>query len=129
MENMYDQFVNFLAHPPVWFIVVFSITAFITIVAQMALFEKCGQEWWAALIPFYNVVVFLRIIGRPSWQLVYFLIPLFNLFFGFLLLVEICKCLGQTKTSDYILACLLTGLYVFHMALTENIKYKGPIKQ
>lgn len=127
METYYQALIAFLTHPPVWFIVLVSIIGFITIVAQMALFEKCHREWWAALIPGYNVVVFLQIIGRPGSQILYFLIPVFNIYFGFKLLVEICKCLGQTKTSDYVLACLLTGLYVFHLSMSEDIKYKGPL--
>lgn len=127
METYLHSLIDFFTHPPVWFIVLGSIIVFITIVAQMALFEKCKREWWAALIPGYNIVVFLQIIGRPGWQLLYLLIPVFNIYFAFKLLIEICKCLGQTKTSDYILACVLTGLYVFHLAMTESIKYKGPL--
>ncbi|HYG52034.1 MAG TPA: DUF5684 domain-containing protein, partial [Flavobacteriales bacterium] len=91
MNEYIDACVRFLQHPPVWFVVLVSITAFVTIVAQMALFEKCHREWWAALIPGYNIIVFLQIIGRPSWQIVYFLIPVFNIFFGFKLLIEICQ--------------------------------------
>ena len=127
METYFNSFTQFILHPPIWFIVLFSIVGFITIIAQMALFEKCSREWWAALIPGYNVVVFLQIIGRPGWQVIYFLIPIFNVFFGFKLLIEICTCLGQTKTSDYVAACVLSGLFVFHLAMTPTIKYKGPI--
>jgi hypothetical protein len=127
METYYQSLIAFLTHPPVWFIVLIIILAFITIVAQIALFEKCKREWWAAFIPGYNIVVFLKILGRPGWQILYFLIPLFNVFFGFKLLVEICKCLGQTKTSDYVLACMLTGFFVFHLAMSQDIKYKGPL--
>jgi hypothetical protein len=129
MNAYIDSLTSFLQNPPIWFIVIASITAFITIVAQMALFEKCHREWWAALIPGYNIVVFLQIIGRPSWQILYFLIPVYNIIFGFKLLIEICQCLGQTKTVDYVLAVLLTGLYVFHLAMSEDIKYHGPIYQ
>lgn len=127
MQSYYNLTIAFLSQPPVWFIVLVSIVAFITIVAQMALFEKCHQEWWAALVPVYNVIVFLRILGRPAWHLVFFLVPLYNIYFGFKLLIEICQCLGQTRTADYILVIILSGLYVFHMAMTEEIKYLGPV--
>ena len=39
------------------------------------LFEKAGQNGWAALIPFYNIFIFLRIIGKPWWWFVLFFIP------------------------------------------------------
>lgn len=127
MDNLLKEFIDFFAHPPVWFIVLICIVSFITIIAQMALYEKCKQEWWAALLPIYNIIVFLRILGRPPWQLVFLLIPIVNIFFIFKFLIEICKCLGQTKTSDYILVCFLNVIYVFHLAMTHTIKYKGPL--
>ena len=127
MEKYWNAVVEFMSPPPVWFIVIGSIVVFITLVAQVALFAKCRQPGWAAFVPFYNVIIFLKIIGRPAWQVVYLLIPVFNIYFGFLLLIEICKCLGQRTKADYIYAVLLNFFYVFHMAMTHSIKYRGPI--
>ncbi len=33
-------------------------------------FEKANQPGWAAIVPIYNMVVILQIIGRPIWWIV-----------------------------------------------------------
>jgi hypothetical protein len=42
-------------------------------------FEKAGQPGWAAIVPIYNIIVMLQIIGKPLWWIVLFFIPLVNL--------------------------------------------------
>ena len=34
------------------------------------IFEKAGQPGWAAIIPIYNVIVLLEIVGRPLWWII-----------------------------------------------------------
>ena len=41
-------------------------------------FTKAGKPGWAAIIPIYNVIVLLEIIGKPVWWFVLLLIPLVN---------------------------------------------------
>ncbi len=39
-------------------------------------FEKAGRPGWAAIIPIYNTVVLLQIIGKPIWWVVIlYLVP------------------------------------------------------
>lgn len=47
-------------------------------------YEKAGEPGWAALIPFYNLWVLLRIAHKPGWWFIMFLIPLVNIVFGLL---------------------------------------------
>lgn len=42
-------------------------------VGMWKLFEKAGQAGWKALIPFYNLFILLKIVGRPGWWLLLFL--------------------------------------------------------
>ena len=49
------------------------------IVAQWKIFTKAGKPGWAAIIPIYNVVVWLEIVGRPIWWIVLCLIPCVNI--------------------------------------------------
>ena len=58
------------------------IAAYLGIVAVISLFfiavfwkifDKAGQPGWAALIPFYNLYVYTKIVKRPGWwMLLYF---------------------------------------------------------
>ena len=49
----------------------------IVIVASWwVLFKKAGKPGWAAIIPIYNILVLLEIIGRPWWWLFLFFLGL-----------------------------------------------------
>lgn len=58
-------------------------------------FEKADKPGWAAIIPIYNVIVLLQIVGRPVWWVILFFIPLVNFVVGILVLVDTVKAYGQ----------------------------------
>jgi hypothetical protein len=102
--------------------------AVIAVLAQYRLYEKAGQPGIAALVPIWNVVVFLRIVGRPArdgWKM---LIPVYGqLYFIPKVWIEICQCFGKRSTLDYVLVILLNGLYILNLALSEDTRYQGPV--
>lgn len=54
------------------FSLIMLVLGLILIIAQWKIYSKAGQPGWACIIPIYNLIVYLRIIGRPaSWILVY----------------------------------------------------------
>lgn len=46
---------------------ILSLIGVLVIVAQWFIYTKARQPGWAVLIPFYNFIVLLRIVGRPWW--------------------------------------------------------------
>ena len=38
-------------------------------------YQKAGYAAWQAFVPFYNTVIFLKIIGRPWWWLFLLYMP------------------------------------------------------
>jgi len=36
-------------------------------VSMWIIFTKAGEPRWAAFIPFYNIIVFLKVAGKPLW--------------------------------------------------------------
>jgi len=57
------------------FIVVFMI------VSMWKIYEKAGQPGWASIVPIYNIIVYIKIIKKPMWWIVMFLIPVVNYVF------------------------------------------------
>lgn len=54
------------------FLIFFGIAGLFAIIIQWKINVKAGQPGWACLIPIYNIIIYLRIIGRPvSWLFVY----------------------------------------------------------
>lgn len=44
-------------------------------------FEKAGKPGWAAIIPIYNILIILEIVGKPWWWLLLMCIPIVNFVF------------------------------------------------
>jgi len=102
--------------------------AVIGLLAQYRLYEKAGQPGIAALVPVWNVIVFLRIVGRPAMQGFLFLIPIYGqLYFMPKVWIEVCQSFGKRSIVDYVLVILLNGLYILNLALDESTIYLGPV--
>jgi hypothetical protein len=43
-------------------------------------FSKANQPGWASIIPIYNGIVMLQIVGRPIWWIILYFIPCLNIF-------------------------------------------------
>ena len=56
-----------------WVIIPFF--AFIGIVAQMRLYAKADQSAVSAIVPVWNVITFMKVIGRPAWHALYMIVP------------------------------------------------------
>jgi hypothetical protein len=91
------------------------------------LFVKCNQPGWAVIVPGYNVVVAMRIVGRPASHALYFLIPVFNLYFFFKTILELANTFGKDSTLDYVLACVFNVFYILNLGLSEEEDYLGPV--
>ncbi|MCB2207040.1 MAG: hypothetical protein KQH67_01980 [Bacteroidetes bacterium] len=56
--------------------------AVIMLIAQWKIYVKAGKPGWAVLIPIYNIIILLEIIGKPILWLFLFLIPIVNIIIG-----------------------------------------------
>ena len=58
--------------------VVYLLLGFIALVAitgQWMLYYKCDLPGLACIVPIWNVTTFLKIMGRPAWQVFIVIIP------------------------------------------------------
>lgn len=109
--------------------IVLAIVLFIGTIAQWALYVKCRQPGLACIVPIWNVIVFMRIVGRPPSHAWYLLIPLYNIYFVCKVWIELCQCFGRYSTFEYTMAILLNGLYVLNLGLSYEAEYQGPVYQ
>lgn len=64
----------------IFLIIIFAIGIFF-IICHWKIFTKAGQEGWKSLIPFYNLYVQLEIARQPTIWLLFFFIPIINIYF------------------------------------------------
>ncbi|MGO9232444.1 MAG: DUF5684 domain-containing protein [Bryobacteraceae bacterium] len=105
--------------------ILFLAIAVVFAIGIWKVFVKAGQPGWAALIPFYNIYILLKIVGRPAWWLVLFLIPLVNLVILLLVAIDLAKAFGQSAVFGVVLLFLLGGIGYLVLGF-GNYKYAAP---
>jgi len=104
------------------------IFGFIAIVAQWRLYEKAGQPGIASIVPIWNFIVFLRIVGRPAKHMFLFLIPVYGqLYLLPKVYIELCNSFGRTSIVDYVMCIVFNGFYILNLGLSYEIEYLGPV--
>ncbi len=78
------------------FTTLLSLLLFIVVIAGLwKVFEKAGKPGWAAIVPIYNIIVMLEIVGKPMWWIIMMLIPCVNIVFMVLMNIELAKSFGK----------------------------------
>ncbi len=75
------------------------------------IFTKAGEPGWAAIIPIYSTIVLLKIVGKPAWWFILFLIPGVGFIVWILVAIELAKKFGQSTGYGIGLA-LLSFIFV-----------------
>ncbi len=96
-------------------------------VSKMKLFAKANQPMAAAFVPIWDLMVIMKIIGRPVKHAWYFAIPILNIFFGFKVLVQLAQSFGKRTYTDAFLVCLFNVFYMLNLTLSYDEEYVGPV--
>jgi hypothetical protein len=81
---------------PVWIVLLIQLAILVLVIAgAWRMYEKAGQPGWAVLIPFYNAYVLLKIVNRPGWWLILFLIPFVNIVFSIVVMADLARSFGK----------------------------------
>ncbi|MEI8202968.1 MAG: S26 family signal peptidase [Bacteroidota bacterium] len=112
---------------------IYSILTFIFMISSLAglwkIFEKAGYKGWMALVPFYNLYIWLRIIKKKFWWYVFLLIPFINVFVILLMVVELAKCFKKYGLLAQALSALFPFIYLPYLGLSKNETLLYPDKR
>lgn len=101
----------------------FAIIA-VFIAAYWKIFTKAGKPGWAALVPIYNAIVLLEIVGRPVWWIILLFIPFVNVVVGIILVLDLTKSFGKSSAFAVGLI-LLSPIFILILAFDDS-RYQGP---
>ena len=77
------------------FIIFYIALVIFMIVVQWKVFVKAGKPGWGCIIPIYNIILMMEIVGRPGWWFVLLLIPGVNIVIDIIVIFDISKAFGQ----------------------------------
>ena len=94
MEN-YDPYSGGLMAAMGAFAFVYFIILVVIVAGLWKVFEKAGKPGWAAIIPIYNIIILLEIVGKPAWWIILMLIPFVNFIIAIILYHQLSLSFGQ----------------------------------
>jgi hypothetical protein len=92
-------------------------------VALWFIFKKAGEPGWASIIPVYNILIIVKIAGKPWWYILLFLIPIVNIVIYIMVMHGISKSFG--KGGWYTVGLIFLRTIFFAVLGFGNTPYTG----
>jgi hypothetical protein len=78
-------------------VVIYLAIVVFEIAALWQVFVKGGRPGWAAIIPFYNIYVLLKVVGRPGWWLILYIIPFIGFIVWIIVSIDLARSFGKSS--------------------------------
>jgi len=101
----------------------FYVSILLVVVALWKIFEKAEQKGWYAIIPFYNIYIWIKILEKPFWWFLLFLVPFLGFFIFLLLVWETIRAYGKKSYKYLILGTFFGYIYLPYLAFSEKEKF------
>ncbi|MFN8525050.1 MAG: DUF5684 domain-containing protein [Chloroflexota bacterium] len=105
-----------------------AVLSVVSMVAAWRVYAKAGRPGWGVLIPIYNCLLLLEIVGRPAWWIVLFFIPFANLVATVMVAIDLAESFGRSAAFGVVLLWLFSfvGLLILGFG---SASYVGPARQ
>jgi hypothetical protein len=108
-------------------IVLYLVLIVVLIAAQWKIFTKAGQAGWKAIIPIYNMIIQLRIVGMSGWYVLLYLVPIVNIIFAIIVAHKLSKAFGY-GVGMTILQLLVIGMLILAFGKAKYLGLDGGTK-
>ncbi len=106
-------------------IIIYVAIIILMIVAGWKVYVKAGKPGWASIIPIYNTLVLLEIVGKPWWWLLLLIfIPVVNVILAIWMINLLSKSFG--KGVGFTLGLLFLPFIFYPILGFGDAQYQGP---
>lgn len=106
-------------------VVVLYLALVVLMIASLwKIFTKAGKPGWAAIIPIYNIVVWLQIVGRPVWWVILYFVPFVNIVVAIIMAHDLSKSFGRGVGTT--LLQIFLPFVAYPMLAWGDATYVGP---
>ena len=103
---------------------IFVVGILVLVLASLwRVFEKAGRQGWEGIIPIYNIYVLLKIVGKPGWWLLLFLVPIVSIVIAFIVYIELAKRFG--KGTGFGIGLVLLSIVFLPILAFGDAQYQG----
>lgn len=93
------------------------------------LFEKANVEGWKSLIPIYSEYWLIKIVGKPSYWVLYLFIPILNIFTFYVLIFDLLRCYGKKSLMSQFLIIFIGPVYIPYIGFKKDVIYLGKLDE
>lgn len=105
---------------------IFLIQTVLVFTGLCGIFNKAGFKFYLALIPFYNIWIATKIMGKSYKWFIYALIPFINIYVFILIFMEFAKCFKHYGLIYQILVALFPFVMLNLMGFLPKEQYTNP---
>jgi hypothetical protein len=120
----YDSVPSGMAAMGAGILIFYSVILVLMIAAMWKIFVKAGKPGWAAIIPIYNFIVLLEIVGKPIWWIVLLIIPFVNFIILIIITHRLSISFGQGVGTTILL--IILPFIGYPMLGFGSASYSGP---
>ncbi len=106
-------------------LIIFLAIEIISGILTFNFYKTAGRQAWEAFVPFYRVVVLLKIIERPWWWVILCYLPVVGNVMAVVVIFEMLHVFNYRKLYHTFLAILTLGLYIGYLNFTAKLDYVG----
>ena len=107
----------------VFMLIWFAMVA-VMIASLWKIYTKAGQPGWAAIVPIYNIIILMNIVGRPVWWVVLFCIPFVNFIAMIIVYIDLARSFG--KDLGFAIGMILLFFIFMPILAFGDARYVGP---
>jgi Family of unknown function (DUF5684) len=107
-----------------FFVIIYIAVVVLEIAALWQVFVKGGRPGWAAIIPFYNYYVLLKVVGRPGWWLILYFIPIVNIVVWIIVSIDLAK--SFAKSTGFAVGLIFLPFIFIPILGFGPAQYAGP---
>ena len=105
------------------FTLIYLAIVVLVIASMWRVFTKAGKPGWAAIVPIYNTIVLLEIVGKPTWWIILLLIPFVNIIVLLIVINELSKSFGRGVGTT--LGLIFLGFIFWPILAFGSAQYQG----
>lgn len=107
------------------FMVISLLIGVLIIVSNWKVYQKAGKPGWASIVPIYNIIVLLEIVGKPTWWILLFFIPIANIVVAIMIAHQLAKAFGQDV--GFTLGLIFLPFIFYPLLAFGKYSYQGAI--
>jgi len=98
-------------------------------VGLYGVFKKAGEQGWKALVPVYNIVIWLKILHKPWWWVFLVIVPAVGFYMIAIMVVLTANCFGKRKFGEHVIAVVGFFGFIPWLGFSKELEWLGAPKQ